>query len=134
MEENTLALTATLSGTLAEVRARVEEALKAQGFSVLTEIDMQATLMQKIGEEIAPYTILGACNAPLAYQGLQLDPSIGLLMPCNVVLQAVEGGVQVAVVDPVKLFDALPEAVREKMMPVGEAAKKSLGDALDSLR
>ncbi|MCO5296628.1 MAG: DUF302 domain-containing protein [Fimbriimonadaceae bacterium] len=133
MELNSLALTTTVSGTLDEVRPRVEEALKAQGFSVLTEIDMQETLLEKLGERIGPYTILGACNAPLAYAGLQADPSIGLLMPCNVVLRSVTGGTQVAAVDPVKLFDALPEAVRARTLPVAEGARKALAAALFSL-
>lgn len=133
MQENALALSTVVSGTVADVRPRVEEALKAQGFSVLTEIDMQQTLQEKLGERIGPYTILGACNAPLAHAGLQADPSIGLLMPCNVVLRAVTGGVQVAAVDPVKLFDALPDDVRARTMHVAEGARKALAAALFAL-
>lgn len=83
----------------------VREALKKEGFGVLTEIDIQATLKQKLGVDGPRYIILGACNPPLAHQALQADPLIGALLPCNVmVIEDGAGGCQVAAVDPEAMF------------------------------
>ena len=83
-----------------EAVARVREALKAQGFGVLTEIDVQATLRDKLGEEMEEYLILGACNPPLAHRALAADRRIGLLLPCNVVIRTEAGQTVIEALDP----------------------------------
>jgi uncharacterized protein (DUF302 family) len=92
-----------LSPTDAETAVR--HALTAQGFGVLTEIDVAATLKAKLNVDRTPLKILGACNPTLAHQALQIDPSMSLILPCNVVVEATDTGTRVAAVDPHGLMD-----------------------------
>ena len=82
------------------VDARTRTALTSQGFGVLTEIDVQATMKKKIDKDITPYRILGACNPNMAYEAIGMEPRVGAMLPCNVILRAVEGGIEVSAIDP----------------------------------
>ena len=90
----------TVDAPFTEAVARVRDELKQEGFGVLTEIDMTATMRDKLGEEMEDYVILGACNPPLAHAALQVDRKIGLLLPCNVVVRATGRGTTVDALDP----------------------------------
>lgn len=91
----------TVTGDFDDVISRVDEALKAEGFGILTDIDVRQTMKAKIGVEFRPYRILGACNPSLAHQALIAEDKIGAMLPCNVIVQQHEnGGVEVAAIDP----------------------------------
>jgi uncharacterized protein (DUF302 family) len=112
--------------------ARVREGLAAEGFGVLTEIDVRATLKQKLDVEFRPYVILGACNPPLAHRALSAERDIGLLLPCNVIVYAGDepGTSVVAVLDPVA---ALGLTERSDLHPVAEEVKGRLGSVVQRL-
>jgi len=88
-----------VSGAYDEVLPRVKDALKAEGFGVLTEIDVKTTLHEKLGVERGKYAILGACKPPHAHKALQAEPELGLLLPCNVVVYETEGGTRVSAIN-----------------------------------
>lgn len=115
----------TVAQPVAQVRPLVEAALQAEGFGVLTEIDVAATLKAKLGIERSPYLILGACNPALAHAALEADPSIGALLPCNVVLREDEPGITaIEVLDPVV---ALSIAGESSIIPIATEALERLG-------
>jgi uncharacterized protein (DUF302 family) len=100
--EYTLSATTTIPFTAAVERVRSE--LAAEGFGVLCEIDVQATLEKKLGVRIEPYLILGACNPPLAYKALQAEHDLGALLPCNVVVSEHEDETRIAAIDPERML------------------------------
>lgn len=120
----------TLDRPYAAVVEHVRAALKDQGFGVLTEIDIQATMRAKLGEETGPYVILGACNPPLAFQALTADRSVGLLLPCNVVVREDSGKTVVEAVDPAVMLQA---ADAPELQAVAADAGKRLAAVLDAL-
>jgi len=97
-----------MSCSFQDAIVRVTEALKNEGFGVLTEIDVQKTLKKKLDADFRPYTILGACNPNYAYQALQLESRIGTMLPCNVIVQETErGDMEVAAIDPMASMQAI---------------------------
>ena len=113
-----------------EAVPRTREALAEQGFGVLTEIDVQATLRTKLGLEMEPYVILGACNPDLAHQALELDRSIGVLLPCNVVVSSRGEGSVVQILDPQMMASVTG---LDGLKPIADDASTRLQAVLDTL-
>ena len=130
MELTAMAITTTSYGfgtqvpwTQSEAIERVTAALKEEGFGILTTIDVEQTLKEKLGVETEPYVILGACNPQLAHRALQAEPQIGLLLPCNVIVYQAHGHTTIAVMDPEA---ALNLADNTAVQPLAEEAKTRL--------
>ena len=96
-----------VEGDFETVVERTRAALQNEGFGVLTEIDVQATLKARIGQAFRPYRILGACNPVMAHEALKIEPHVGAMLPCNVVVQETERGVEVFAIDPVASMRAI---------------------------
>lgn len=115
-----------------QAREATEAALKEEGFGVLTEIDVQATLKKKLDEDLRPYLILGACNPKLAHQALAHEHYLGLLLPCNVILsQQEDGAVHASAIDPVVQFSVVG---RDDLEPIATEVKARLRRALDAIQ
>jgi uncharacterized protein (DUF302 family) len=131
MTTDSYTLTVTLDDDLATADGRVRAALKEEGFGVLTEIDVEATLREKLGVEVGGYLILGACNPGLAHRGITADRDLGALLPCNVVLRSVEGGgTEVLAADPIAMLGI---STAEGLADVASEAREALERALASL-
>jgi uncharacterized protein (DUF302 family) len=113
-----------------EALARTKEAFAAQGFGALTEIDVQATLKAKLGKEMGRYVIVGACNPQLASDALDVEPQVGVLLPCNVVVREGELGVVIEAMDP-GIMSTLVGT--ERIAPIAAEARRLVSDALDAL-
>ena len=106
-----------------EALERVRAELAAEGFGVLCEIDVQATLKAKLGVDGLPYTILGACNPPLAHAALEAEADLGVLLPCNVVVYEREGGTQISAVDPERMLSIVENA---ELAPIAADVRRRL--------
>jgi len=114
-----------------EAVARVTGELKKEGFGILTEIDVKETLKKKLDVDFKKYRILGACNPPFAYKALQEEDKVGLMLPCNVVVQEIsDGKIEVAAIDPVASMQAIENP---KLWDVAEQVRAKLKTVIDSL-
>lgn len=130
MSEYTISVTTKRSyeDTVAAVRDQLGEA----GFGVLTEIDLKAKLKEKLDEDVEPYIILGACMPQLAHRAVQVEPSIGALLPCNVVVRAADGGTVVEAFDP-QVMMSMADGANDELRAVAEDARARLTQALSAL-
>ena len=117
-----------LDVTFEEAVARTRDALAAEGFGVITEIDIQKTLKARIGVDFRRYLILGACNPALAYEALKLEANVGAMLPCNVVVQEADGGgAEVSAINPVASMQAIDNpALKEKARLVGDKLQSAI--------
>jgi uncharacterized protein (DUF302 family) len=125
-----IGLTVRLDTPFADAVDRTRAALKEQGFGVLTEIDVRATMREKLSEEMEDYLILGACNPPLAHRALQADRQIGMLLPCNVVVRADGDCTLVEALNPQVMVDVTGQ---QSIAPVADKAAHRLQAALKTL-
>lgn len=132
MYERDYAYTKRVNDTsVADVVARIRQALVAEGFGVLTEIDVQATLREKLGVERKPYLILGACNPPLAHKALEVEPPIGVFLPCNVdVFEGDDGAVYVQTPKPKMMFGLVGNS---RVLPIADEVDAKLRRVLDAV-
>ena len=119
-------LTTTVPTDLATTREAVIAALGEEGFGILAEIDVQATMREKLGEDIGGYTILGACNPPMARRAIEVDPDVGALLPCNVVLREAADGTDVVAADPVAMLRIADDGLAELADEVRERIERAL--------
>ena len=124
------ALSTTVATSYDETVEAVREALQEQGFGVLTEIDLRATLKKKLDVDVPPQVILGACRPPLAHAALQAEPSIGLLLPCNVTVRESDAGTVVEAVDPQTMVTLTDNGA---LQLVADEAKERLERALAAI-
>ncbi|HET8651417.1 MAG TPA: DUF302 domain-containing protein [Gaiellaceae bacterium] len=121
-------LTATTDRPFADAVERVRAELKEEGFGVLCEIDVRATLQEKLGVDREPYLILGACNPPLAHQALDAEPDLGALLPCNVVVYELAGETIVSAVDAERMLSIVPN---EALEPIAADVRRRLASVVE---
>ena len=125
------AITRKTHGEFDAVIGRVKDALKSEGFGVLTEIDVAATLKTKIGEDFRPYRILGACNPSLAFQALNAEANIGVMLPCNVIVQRYDNGeVEVSSIDPASAMQVVGNS---KLSAVADQVRAALKRVIEAV-
>ncbi len=123
-------LTTKVNGTLDETFEKVSEALKTEGFGIVTDFDVSKAFKNKLGIDFRPYRILGACNPPFAKRTLELDDKIGVMLPCNVIIQQNEDGIEVTAIDPVAAMGAVDNA---EMTEIAKEIHEKLKNVIDSL-
>ena len=116
--------------TFDQVDERTRAALAANGFGVLTEIDVQATMKKKIDKDMPAYRILGACNPKMAWEAIGLEPRVGAMLPCNVILREVDGGVEVSAIDPQASMAAIEN---DRLKAVAGQVRDMLATAIDAV-
>ena len=121
-------LTATTSAPFADAVERVRAELKEEGFGVLSEIDVQATLREKLGAEMEPYLILGACNPPLAHQALSAEPELGTLLPCNVVVYEHNGETHISAIDAERMLSIVGN---DELGPIAAEVRAKLANVIE---
>jgi uncharacterized protein (DUF302 family) len=121
-------LTTTADVPFPQAVERVRAELKEEGFGVLCEIDVRATLKEKLGAEMEPYVILGACNPPLAHQALDSEPDLGTLLPCNVVVYEREGETHISAIDAERMLSIVDN---EELAPIAVQVRDKLARVLD---
>ncbi|WP_375573298.1 DUF302 domain-containing protein [Seohaeicola saemankumensis] len=127
----TYTITRLLSGAkFDDVDNRTRKALSTNGFGVLTEIDVQKTMKAKLDVDMPAYRILGACNPQMAYQAIEIEPRVGAMLPCNVILREVEGGVEVSAVDPVASMQAIENTA---LTTVADEVRELLAKAIEAI-
>jgi len=121
----------TVDMSFDEAISKVTEELKKEGFGILTEIDVTATLKKKLNVDFHKYRILGACNPPFAYRALQAEPKIGTMLPCNVIVQELDSGeIEVAAVDPLSSMQAIKN---KALQPIAEEIQAKLKKVIDQV-
>ena len=128
VEQVTYGLYRSVDRPFAEARQALLDALKARGFGVLWEIDVQKTLKEKLGADMEPYVILGACNPPIAHQALAAEPNIGLLLPCNCIVRRADGRTVIGAVEPGALLGLTG---RDDLAPLATEVRALLAAAVD---
>ena len=112
-----------------DAEMRVRAALEDKGFGVLTEIDVKATMKKKIDVDMAPYLILGACNPGMAHKAIGIEPRVGAMLPCNVILREVDGGTEVSAIDPVASMQAIDN---QQLHEVASEVRDMIRKAVDA--
>jgi uncharacterized protein (DUF302 family) len=112
-----------------DAEMRVRDALAEKSFGVLTEIDVKATMKKKLDADMQPYRILGACNPSMAHKAIEIEPLIGAMLPCNVILRQVDGGTEISAIDPVASMQAVQN---QDLDAVAGEVRDLLRDALDA--
>ena len=118
------------NGDFDDIDTRTRNALAGHGFGVLTEIDVKATMKKKLDIEMDPYRILGACNPKMAYQAIGMEPLVGAMLPCNVILRQIEGGVQISAIDPVASMQAIDN---DDLKSIAGQVREMLADVVKAI-